>query len=92
MYSPNDPQGNRKKERQRRAILKKHELKLEEVVALEDRLYIVEHWEMGSLARQELAERVATRDYRLALDKLESLVVARIFELTKMNMSQTGKD
>ncbi|KAF8912259.1 hypothetical protein CPB85DRAFT_1252735 [Mucidula mucida] len=90
MYSPNDPQGNRKKERQRRAILKKHELKLEEVVALEDRLYIVERWEMGSLARQELAERVATRDYCLALDKLESLVVARIFELTKMNMSQTG--
>ncbi|KAF8869625.1 hypothetical protein CPB85DRAFT_1262114 [Mucidula mucida] len=89
-YLPNNPQGNRKKERQRRAILKKHELKLEEVVALEDRLDIVERWEVGSLARQELAERVATRDYRLALDKLESLVVARIFELTKMNMSQTG--
>ncbi len=61
-------------------------------MALEDRLDIVERWEVGSLARQELAERVATQDYRLALDKLESLVVARIFELTKMNMSQTGKD
>lgn len=33
----------------------------------------------------------AARDYELAIDKLESLVVARMFELSKMNHAGTGK-
>ena len=31
------------------------------------------------------------RKYQRSLDNLEGLVVARIFELTKMNRSQTGE-
>jgi hypothetical protein len=31
-----------------------------------------------------------TRSYNQALDNLEALIVARLFELTKMNMSGTG--
>lgn len=34
---------------------------------------------------------IVERDYQRALDALEALVVARIFELSKMNMSQTGR-
>lgn len=33
---------------------------------------------------------VKKRKYQLALDALELLIVERIFELTKMNQSQTG--
>ncbi|KAJ7694653.1 hypothetical protein B0H17DRAFT_1159135 [Mycena rosella] len=33
---------------------------------------------------------VSTRHYRLCVNKLEELVLKRLFELTKMNMSQTG--
>jgi hypothetical protein len=34
---------------------------------------------------------VTMRKYQRALDHLEGLIVACMFELTKMNMSQTGK-
>ncbi|KAK0496146.1 hypothetical protein EDD18DRAFT_1309780 [Armillaria luteobubalina] len=35
-------------------------------------------------------QRVAMRTYRQCLDRLEGLIVSRIFELMKMNMSHTG--
>ncbi|KAJ6457334.1 hypothetical protein C8R45DRAFT_1056376 [Mycena sanguinolenta] len=38
----------------------------------------------------EAALNVKKQKYRLALDALELLIVERIFELTKMNQSQTG--
>ncbi|KAJ7724758.1 hypothetical protein B0H16DRAFT_1333263, partial [Mycena metata] len=41
--------------------------------------------------RRKAAHLVSTKRYRLALLKLERLVVQRMFELTKMNLSQTGK-
>jgi len=34
---------------------------------------------------------VAMRKYQWALDRIEGLIVARMFELMKMNMSQTGE-
>lgn len=39
-------------------------------------------------AAQTLVEHA---DYQKALDKLESLIVARMFELGRMNMSRTGE-
>jgi hypothetical protein len=33
---------------------------------------------------------IKKRKYQLALDALELLIVERIFELTKMNQSETG--
>ncbi|KAJ6487325.1 hypothetical protein DFH09DRAFT_948590 [Mycena vulgaris] len=38
----------------------------------------------------EAAHLVSTKRYQTALNRLELLVVQRMFELTKMNMSQTG--
>lgn len=64
---------------------------LEVVTDLEMRMDIAVRWTPGSgkwLATEALLER---RNYQKALDRLESLVVARMFELTKMNMSQTGE-
>jgi hypothetical protein len=44
-----------------------------------------------SVEWQQAAEKVSMRRYQRCIDALEGLVVARMFELTKMNMSQTGK-
>ncbi|KAF8895674.1 hypothetical protein CPB85DRAFT_1202072, partial [Mucidula mucida] len=63
---------------------------LEQVEYLEKRLNIVERWGVSSIDWQETASLAVVREYRLALDELERLVVSRIFELTKMNMSGTG--
>jgi hypothetical protein len=40
---------------------------------------------------EDAASLVASRRYQLAVNKLEELVVKHLFELTKMNMSQTSK-
>ncbi|KAK7013207.1 hypothetical protein R3P38DRAFT_2546483 [Favolaschia claudopus] len=50
----------------------------------------IERWWTGQEEYIKAGELVATRDYRLAVNKLEELVVKRLFELTKMNMSGTG--
>ncbi|KAJ7670822.1 hypothetical protein DFH06DRAFT_981090 [Mycena polygramma] len=57
---------------------------------MEDRLDPAERWTSDSREWQEAAELVSTRRYRLAVNRLEELVVKRLFELTKMNMSGTG--
>ncbi|KAF5311504.1 hypothetical protein D9611_011644 [Ephemerocybe angulata] len=38
----------------------------------------------------QAADLVSKRRYQLCLDRLESLIVARVFELGKMNMAKTG--
>lgn len=40
---------------------------------------------------QEAVEYTATRDYHRALDKLQKLVLQRLFQLHKLNLNQTGK-
>lgn len=57
---------------------------------LEVKLEIRQRWTRGSVAWNAAAEMVRRRTYQRALDQLEGLVVARMFELTKVNMSQTG--
>jgi hypothetical protein len=51
----------------------------------------IERWVLGSPEFEEAARMVSMRKYQRCLDDLEGLVVARIFELTKMNRSQTGE-
>lgn len=60
------------------------------VHALEVRLKVATRWVAGSAGWEDAARKVAMRQYQRCIDVLEALVVARIFELTKMNMSQTG--
>ena len=50
----------------------------------------VSQWVVGSIEWQNTEKLVTECKYQCALDKLEGLVVACIFELMKMNCSQTG--
>ncbi|KAJ7809272.1 hypothetical protein B0H14DRAFT_2867397 [Mycena olivaceomarginata] len=57
---------------------------------LELKLGIMTRWEPGSEAWVKAAKMVSSRRYQHALDQLQGLVVARMFELSKVNMSGTG--
>jgi hypothetical protein len=48
-------------------------------------------WVAGDEDWIKAAEMVGKRRYQRALNQLQGLVVARMFELCKMNMSGTGK-
>ncbi len=73
--------------------LEKRSQELERVQDLECSLNICpeERWSVGSEKWVENEQQVAMQTYRQRLDRLEALVVGRIFELTKMNMSHTGE-
>lgn len=58
---------------------------------MEEELGIDERWMQDSPGYQEGLKLLSERKYRRALDKLETLVVQRLFELTKLGMSGTGK-
>jgi hypothetical protein len=64
---------------------------LKAVQALEVWMDITEHWMPASPECHKAAKLLHMRKYQRALDVLEGLVVARVFELSKMNSSQTGK-
>lgn len=78
-------------ETKRQHALEKHDKDMAAVHALELRLGIVTRWVLGGSECEEAGRLVAMRKYQRAVDNLEGLVVACIFELTKMNRSQTGK-
>jgi hypothetical protein len=63
----------------RRHAQEKMEKDLEHMQELEEALEIEERWTTMS------------PKYQFALDALELLIVKHIFELTKMNQSQTGE-
>ena len=58
---------------------------------LETKLEITEQWMPNSADWIETDKMVSMYEYQLALDKLEGLVVAHLFDLTKLNHSGTGK-
>ena len=58
---------------------------------LELKLGINSHWKPGDVEWQNAGCLMAQQKYQHALNNLESLVVARIFELGKMNQAGTGK-
>jgi hypothetical protein len=57
---------------------------------LELRLGITERWERDGVEWTTTALMVTNRRYQRALDELEGLVVARMFELSKVHMADTG--
>jgi hypothetical protein len=62
----------------------------EEVCDYEDEHQIATRWVPGSKEYEEALLLMGERNYRIALDRLESLVVKRLFELTKLGMSGVG--
>jgi hypothetical protein len=63
----------------------------EEVCQLEEEISIQERWTVDSPSYQQGLILLQERKYRCALDKLEMLVVQRLFELTKLGLSSIGK-
>lgn len=80
----------RSKETDRRHALEDRDKTLSVVQDLERKLLVDVRWTPEHPKWAITAEMAAKRQYRRCLDTLEGLVVARLFELTKMNMSQTG--
>ena len=74
----------------RRHALESQKRDLIAVQLLENKLNIAQRWERGSFEWQAAAEKVSMRTYQRCIDTLEGLIIARMFELTKMNRSQTG--
>ena len=61
-----------------------------EVEALEERLQVPTRWTEDSAEWQRVDKTLMEVEYDRALDRLEGLVVARMFELAKMNTANTG--
>jgi hypothetical protein len=74
-------------ETKRRQTFEKRDRCLERVHELERKLLISSRWTPESPEWAAATEKVQQRNYRRAVDILEALVVSRLFELTKMNMS-----
>ncbi|KAJ7782095.1 hypothetical protein B0H14DRAFT_3095744 [Mycena olivaceomarginata] len=63
---------------------------LADVEASEIKMDIIKRWEWESAEWLEAEELANTRKYRKCINELEALVLKRMFELTKMNLSGTG--
>lgn len=63
---------------------------LDGVVAIEAALGVTERWTEDSQQYQDAVKRIAERDWRRALDRLEYLMVQRMFELAKSHTFGTG--
>ncbi|KAF7979474.1 hypothetical protein HWV62_42299 [Athelia sp. TMB] len=77
-------------EARRRHAIENHAAAISHVQTLELRLGIQTRWTTASLEYQETGRMVAMRSYQRALDTLEGLVVARLFELGGMNRAGMG--
>jgi hypothetical protein len=60
------------------------------VQIFESKLNVAQQWTSDSMEWQQAAEKVSMRRYQRCIDALEGLVMAQMFELTKMNMSADG--
>ncbi|KAF8185870.1 hypothetical protein K438DRAFT_2154751, partial [Mycena galopus ATCC 62051] len=79
-----------KEDHARQRAQEKVEKDSERVEELEEILDVVERWTTESPKWTATVEAIKKRKYTLALDALKLLIVEHIFELTKMNQSQTG--
>ncbi|KAH7917124.1 hypothetical protein BV22DRAFT_1135675 [Leucogyrophana mollusca] len=80
----------RAKETARQHAIEIHANSLKVVQELERKLGVDRHWVPEDAEWQSAGRLVAMQKYQRVLDVLEGLIVARMFELTKINRSQTG--
>src|SRR5271155_5189939 len=79
-----------KRETDRRYLAEKRDELLLEVVEMECKLGINTRWMPAMPEYQDALRYSTTRKYHQALDKLQKLVVQRLFELQKLNLSSSG--
>ena len=89
LYAVNLSQ-TRKKETERHHLAERRDSILREVIATEVKMGIVNHWQPSNPEYLKTAGYMSRRKYHVALDNLQRLVVLRLFELHKLNLSQTG--
>lgn len=83
-------QSTRRLETQRRHAQELQVKALEAVHDLELRLQLTSRWVEGGNEWVAAAEMVRKRRYQRALDHLEGLIIARLFELGKCHLPETG--
>ncbi|EIW56750.1 uncharacterized protein TRAVEDRAFT_127597 [Trametes versicolor FP-101664 SS1] len=85
-----DLSATRKLETRRRYLRERVEQLTAEVNAMEVRLDIASRWQPGDSNYREVIKYISERRYHRALGKLQRLVIQRLFELHKLNLSRTG--
>ena len=78
-------------ETERRHALEVERKDLLVVHDLESKLGLSQRWTADDPQWKEAEIMAGKRTYQRCLDTLEGLIISRMFELTKMNMSQTGR-
>ena len=81
-----------KLEQRRRLARERFDIAHADVVQMEIRLGIDRRWEPTDTEYLETMKYMNNHKYHRALDKLHQLVVLRLFELHRMNLSGTGRD
>jgi hypothetical protein len=61
-----------------------------ELLDMEVRLHIEKRWDAFTPAYCETIERINQRQYLRALEEIQKLVVQRLFELHRLNLSNIG--
>ncbi|KAG1796091.1 hypothetical protein EV424DRAFT_1306802, partial [Suillus variegatus] len=89
-FGPRDIASTNRIETTRRHAMENYEKDLKAVQELETKLGVTRRWEQEDQEWKDVGHLVANRKFQRALDHLEGLVVARIFELSKMNQAGTG--
>ncbi|KAJ3912126.1 hypothetical protein F5877DRAFT_54492 [Lentinula edodes] len=89
-YRPGERDQTAALERTQRHAQENERKILADVHALESKLDVRVRWTEGSKEWDEAGALVMGAKYRRALDKLEGLLVSRIFELSRLNISGTG--
>ncbi|KAG0708173.1 hypothetical protein DFH29DRAFT_979487 [Suillus ampliporus] len=86
----NDLSHTRKIETQRRHATEQYDQILHEVTALEVEMGIMRRWEPIDPQYIDTIKFIATRSFHKSLANLQCLVVQRLFELHKLNISKTS--
>lgn len=85
-----DMAATRKLETQRRYSAERLATIQQEVTSMEVKMGIANRWQPSSPEYQAMLKYMSNHQYQRALDNLQRLVVQRLFELQRLNISQTG--
>jgi hypothetical protein len=80
----------RRIEARRRHLSERRDNVLREVIEMEVKMGITRRWQAGDQEYLKTITYIKERRYHRALDELRRLVIQRLFELHKLNLSQTG--
>ncbi|KAG6862636.1 hypothetical protein C0991_011139, partial [Blastosporella zonata] len=81
----------RRADTSRRYLAEQRANLLHEIIQLEDKMGIVQRWTPAQPEYQVTKKFISERKYQEALEKLQHLVIKRLFELHKLNLSHTGQ-